>query len=1102
VEKQDNTSQGPSPELSEPLEEKGTFSSFIQSYIPPLPSFSDAPDPEMSFALEPTPEERMQARGEGVQRGFVKGTAATLGGIGGGYAGYKLLPKAPTIPAVLGTLGGVVLSDYMTDEYLDFLYPTVIREDLKPEANFGEAFGGAMSFFIPSRLIPEITLRSTNKFVELFNFLGRQVSKGGKAAKEKPITTAVEKAFAALGAGIGAEQAEILFPGSVGTRLAMEPVGALAVITPFSILSKVALAGVQTMGSPVTQSIASVYKSLMGKNANLTEDELRELAANSPAGARIAQMLQDQILKAGEDPEQLANSLLRQANLIDPETGKVIQQTSAQVADSPFMSGLELALSKNNDRFSKELGEQTRKSLLAYGVMLKNLESSGDPESLRLAAELRKKNFDTQLSARLEQAYVLSSQKINALTKGKVGPDTPPEIRAQIGAVIKSNVFDALADARSAERNNWLKAIRAGLKQTKTGGISPRSVKAQSTVDTYLNEVAAIPPELLGDFLPVSIQKQMEVQFGITPDVIKAAREGRLTSETFYETGKLPSGFQSPKNRQAALDLVDLRSALLKSAREAGAAGAVDKARIYGNMAEAILDDLDKGLPTDAYKNAREFSRSLNDTFTRTFASDITATKRTGAARIPVEELVSRAFGSNSDVTYRRMTEIQNAISFIPTEYERVVATKGINSPEAQMLAPFNDQARNRVGSIIEAQDTVLRLMAAKAFRSDGTFSTATLDALVRDYEPALRKLGIYQDLTDARTASELLAHTVKTDSVLKRSVYDMTAFGRVLGKPGNRVDNPTTVVISSLTGDSPIQSFSQIAKLAKKSGVPAQEGLRRSTMEYALQQATAQDTGIVDPVRFQTALFGKLNNIESNPSLMDLMVKNGLYTSQEANNFKKLLKPMIKVKEALSRAVPEELDALAVNADPVTDLALRIAGSELGSFLAPSNPLIAQSAGSRFVRNLFDNMPAATARQLLIDAVKDPKLMSMLLKREYTPQGKVSLRKSLNGYLYSAGYTALSDTLGPEEDIQQVPMTSTTGAPAALLLRQLPPAPPTTGVPGLSSAPSVRPQGPGPRVPAAPPMPGAPGQPPTSRQMLQSLFPFDATLRAGSPLQ
>ena len=1069
--------------------DRGVFDTLLETYIPPMPELDDRP--VRGFNLEPTPGERLEARVEGMQRGFVKGTAAALGGIGGGYGAAKLVPKAPTIPAVLGTVGGLIASDYLTDEYLDFLYPTVIREDLKPESRFGEAFGGALSFFAPSRFIPEISIRSTNKFVDLFNLIGRSASQGSKAAKEKPLTTLIEETFAGLGAGLAAEQAETLFPGSTFAQVLSEPAGAVTMLAPYSLLSKGIDAGVQSLGPAASSGMTSIYRAMTGKNADLSPDELREMAVNSSAGNKLSRLLQTQALKEGEDPAQLAERLLQEANLIDPETGKVIQKTSAQLLeDSPFMSGLELALAKNNGKFSKELEEQTRKSLLAYGVMLKNLENTGDPEALRVASQLSKQLFDSQLDSRLQQAYMLSAEKINALTKGKIGPDTPPDIRAQIGRIIKDNVFAALEDARSAERQMWSKAIQSGLTKTKAGTVSPRTVDSQKLVDNYLNEVSQIPPNLLNDTIPLSLQKEME-RLGVTPDIIKAVREGRLTSETFYATGKLPSGLMKP-NKLPALDLVDLRSALLKSAREAGAAGSSDKARFYGTLAESILDDLETALPGDAYKNAREFSRSLNDAFTRSFAGDVTGTRRTGAARIPTEELVSRAFGANSDSTHRRMIEIQNAVSFIPKEFERVIAEKGIDSAEAALLAPFNELARNRVGSVVEAQDTVLRLMAAKAFKEDGSFSETTLNKLVEDYKPALEKLGIYQDLTNAQTASELLSHTIKTDSKLKQSVYEMTAFGRILGKPGKRVDNPTTVVISALTGDAPVKSFGQLAKYAKASGAPAEAGLRRTAMEYALQQATAEGTGIVDPKRFQTALFGKLNNIESNPSLMDIMVKNGLYTQQEANNFKKLLKPMIQVKDALARAVPEELDALTINADPITDLALRVAGSELGSFLAPSNPLIAQAAGSRFMRNLFEKMPAATARQLLMDAAKDPKLMSLLLKKEYTPAGKVNLRKSLNGYLYSAGYTALSDTLGPEEELKQVPVTPTTGAPAAQLLRQLPPAPATRGLPFMSQALAAPPaQGPGPAAPAPP------GQPQgSSRQMLQSLFPFDTTLQ------
>jgi hypothetical protein len=300
-----------------------------------------------------------------------------------------------------------------------------------------------------------------------------------------------------------------LDPGGTLTRLVAEPVGAISFLAPYSLITKAVDAGIQSVGPAATSGMTGIYRAITGKNADLSPEELRELSVNSSAGNKLARLLQAQALKEGEDPAQLAERLLQEANLLDPETGKVIQKTSAQlIEDSPFMSGLELALAKNNAKFSKELEEQTRKSLLAYGVMLKNLENTGDPDALRAASVLRKQFFDTQLENRLEQAYTLAAEKIRKITGGKLDADTPPDVRAQVGRIIKDNVFAALQDARAAEKRMWLKAIQSGLKKTKTGGVSPREVKAQSLVDNYLNEVSQIPPNLLNDVIPCIASKR------------------------------------------------------------------------------------------------------------------------------------------------------------------------------------------------------------------------------------------------------------------------------------------------------------------------------------------------------------------------------------------------------------------------------------------------------------------------------------------------------------------------------------------------------------------------------------------------------------------
>jgi hypothetical protein len=213
----------------------------------------------------------------------------------------------------------------------------------------------------------------------------------------------------------------------------------------------------------------------------------------------------------------------------------------------------------------------------------------------------------------------------------------------------------------------------------------------------------------------------------------------------------------------------------------------------------------------------------------------------------------------------------------------------------------------------------------------------------------------------------------------------------------------------------------------------------------------------------------------------------------------------MKRIEDALKSGSRENIDEIIGVTSPLTDIALRVIGSAGAGKIAPGGPgsLIAASAGSRFMRSIFDKMPRLSMTRMIEDATQDPKLMAMLLEKAPPVASRQrGLARQLGGYLFASGYNYAAYDEPPEEAL---PTTPTTGAPASQLLRQLPAAPQTTGVPGLSSAPSVTPQGPGPRAPSPPPVPpmpgGAPGQP-SSRQMLQSLFPFDSTLRAGSPLQ
>jgi hypothetical protein len=144
---------------------------------------------------------------------------------------------------------------------------------------------------------------------------------------------------------------------------------------------------------------------------------------------------------------------------------------------------------------------------------------------------------------------------------------------------------------------------------------------------------------------------------------------------------------------------------------------------------------------------------------------------------------------------------------------------------------------------------------------------------------------------------------------------------------------------------------------------------------------------------------------------------------------------------------------------------------------------LIAASAGSKMMRQMFDRMPNESVRGLLEQASRDPAFMVRLLEKGRSEQDKIRFARQLRGYLINAGLTAA------EEEEQPVAAPPTVAERTAeRMLKKLPPAPQARGL--LSSfAPVQQPGRPQARTPAGQPQPQA-------REMLQRLFPFDAVLR------
>jgi hypothetical protein len=1006
------------------------------------------------MAQEPTMGEAAKETLLGAGQGLVR----TSPMVGGAYMGLKA--GAPFFPPY-GAIGGMILggaTGFFAGRQAEQLFPGVSREDLAPYREGGKTFGDSIAFAPTAFGIPQMTA----------NRVARFVSGIGDAARRNPKAFLLAETSAAGGAGVGGGLAEAYDPGAAGTRFGAEVVGGL--FSPGRLL----INGTTTAAD------------FVGK--------MRSTVSQSGREARAANRLYTILTEAGEDVPRLIRELER------PLPGGVTTPTSAQKTGSVALSELETTLGKAHARFMGESMEQGRQAMRAYQLLADRLKDIGTPDALRKAAELRETAFNQMLAGRLAAADATAADKIRLISR-----DTP-QARRQIGEIVKTETENALRSARDYESSLW----QAGLAQltrpsrtTVTSAVPTGIVDAAGqpitrqvtqdviqaprlapsrTVQDFLQRTLEIGDAVYTNTMP-KVVKDIMADFGVTDDVVRKYKLGKNTQE-FMDTGAVPARFLPKAKEVDIAELINYRSNLLKLSREAAGAGEVANADFYSTLAEGMLRDLE-GVKNPAFDSARQFSKALNDTFTRTFAKTASETgdlTRAGAQRIPAETLVLRAFGSNADVTAQRMTEIEDAVKFMAAQYDNAVAQFGAGSPQALALKPQADMARSRVSSITDAQARALRLMAAKAVDpATGRLNVRQLEGFIAQNKPMLDKMGITGDLRNATTAENALRATQEQNSFINRTLRNQTAFAQLL-----KFENPTTAVSEALNSRFPVKNVSNMAKLAAAGGQDAINGLKSTLYDYAYTRAGG-NSGNFNIQAFDDALFKPI--APNQPSLINIMRANNLMTLTEVKNLRQLINPMVRIEEAMGNK--RVLDNVVEGADAVSELAMRVIGSRIGTAAAPSGPgsLIAASAGSKAVRQLFDKMPTMFTRGIIEQAAQDPQFMALLLRRGTTEREKLNIARSLHSYMLMSGlnYATYEEPQPTPQAGTQPPFTQQ--GQAARALRQMPPAPSTRGVPFMQQGGPGQPPKAGGGGGGAP-TPPAPGG---AASMLQQLFPFDS---------
>lgn len=1020
------------------------------------------------LAVYPTAEEKRAAIQLGATQGATRAMAPLTGAVAGFKTGTAIAPftgpAAPFMPAVgavvgtgLGLLGAEQLDKLLFDEQA-----AAQRPDVAPYREGGKTFGESIAAAPFLFGLPVMTGNRVSRFI----------SDIGSMARAAPKVFLAGETGAATMSGIAGGTSYAIDPEAKGARFGAEVTAGL--LTPTRLVSQ---------GVNAARDLLSGYR-------GATTAAGRAIMAEDAAARQLQQILTEH----GEDIPKLIRLLEK------PLPGSVTSPTAAQKTGSLVLSEMERALGNLHVKFAADTQAQGKEALRAYALLVDRLRDVGTPAALTRAAQMREDAFLTAIGARLATAEKNAAEKIV-----RIKQDTPAA-RAEIGEIVKAETSLALQNARAVEKMLWEDALTSltrpqektvrvrierepqnqaeRIEMQRTGRppmaawnetrIEAPTLAPSNTFNAFLERVSELGPASYNTQVPKVLQDIMQ-DLGATKAAVLAYRNSKNTRE-FLETGKvvLPGSY---KPREVPVgDLLSYRSDLLELARLASAESKTRDASMYSSLADALLTDISQ-LKSPAFDAARDFSRALNDTFTRTFAKSATVQAdkaRTGAERLPAEILVSRAFGQNADVTAQRMNDIEDAVKFMRTQYDDAVQKFGVDSPQALRLKPAADEASKSVVSIQDAQTRIMRLMASQAVDPiTGRVNPVMLQNFVNQNKTMLDKVGLTGDLTDAVKAEMALRQVAKETSVLNKTLRNQTAFAQVLaGK-----ENPTYAVLDVLNSRSPVLGMNRMMQLAKSGGPGAVDGLKSTLMDYAFTKAGGIDN--FDPMAFRNALFAPL--APNKPSLVGLMRQQGMMDFGEMRNINEIIRPMLRIEDAIANQ--QSLDAVMQGSGAVTELALRIVGSKLGASAAGHKgpgTLIAASAGSKAMRQIFDKMPAGMTRATIEEAMKDPQLLSLLLQKPTSVQQQRSIARDITARLVSSGTlpAAMMNYVDqpPEEPAQPV-------APAAAQRRQA--APPVRGVP--------MPAAPGGSAPQKPPGGGQKmSEGPRAQELYQALFPQD----------
>jgi len=670
----------------------------------------------------------------------------------------------------------------------------------------------------------------------------------------------------------------------------------------------------------------------VNKVKTLVPDVLTRMGKNSRE-AYTANLLMKSLQNGGEDPA-LIMELLR---AYDP----AVSVNAADVTGSETLGAIQHLFAKESESFGADVAKQYSDSMDVMMASIGMLKRTGHPDALAAAAEIEMDAGKKILEEIAQRAELQAAQIAQSTIGGGV-------TRANIGRRIATVLDDSLGLARGYQSELW-------------NAIPDVPANVDNFKESLQHVLTEVTPSRKGQVIPSWVEQ--------------AAGDYAMKGSS---TGELRT----------------FRSDLLDAARAADKADQRNSARILGDLAEAVLEDMSSVDALDgnhAYEIARTYSLEFNNVFHRSFVGEAMSQGKFGA-RVPPELLVKKITASGSEAMSMRMDEIDRATNFMVT-----------NGPAA---------STSDIATVMEAEAQIMQDVTRKYFKfKDGKLiadvdglanflKDPDTDALMQERFPDLREMLV--DSMDSEMGRVAATARLKGTDALTET---QRLFGEMM--PGE----PQAVVFKALSSSNPGVTMKPLINLVKKSNSDAAKaGLKVTVLDVLMSKATNPGTGKLDFEMFEKLMFGQVG--EWSEPIMPAMMQNGVFTQDDIDHIQYYLKQSKKAIAARNpaTAIEEFDDSLGI----IANTAIRMTGIASASVITKAtgggggHSLFIMGAASRGAQELLENMPNAKIKKIAMSAMLDVKYMNKIMNATEDATQFAASKQQTFSWLLQNGYIPL----------------------------------------------------------------------------------------------